>query len=174
MQRLNTRAQFQAAMSGGVISRTAHFALHRLVLELPLQTAADTPLSGPGSLPSVQGPQALFAVPGAIAPYNWIGPLIPKRWAKHSVTRHAIKRQVYAVAQDHQQQLQALPQPAAFVVRLKTGFDRKQFVSACSEPLKAAVRLELQQLFAQAIRRGAQPAKVQPAASAPPVAEGVV
>ena len=32
MQRLQTRPQFQATMSGGTISRTEHFALHRLVL----------------------------------------------------------------------------------------------------------------------------------------------
>jgi ribonuclease P protein component len=32
-------------------------------------------------------------------------------------------------------------------VRLKTGFDRKQFVSASSLALKQAVRAELTQLF---------------------------
>ncbi len=41
---------------------------------------------------------------------------------------------------------------AAHVVRLRTGFDRKQFISATSEPLKLAVRLELEQLFERAIR----------------------
>ena len=168
MQRLNTRAQFQAAMSGGIVSRTAHFAMHRLVLE----SAVDSSTSGPGSLPSVQGPQALFVVPGQAYPQLWLGPLIPKRWAKRSVTRHAIKRQVYAVAQDFAQQLEAQPK-AAFVVRLRAGFDRKHFISACSDTLKAAVRAELQQLYATAVRRAAQPAKAQ-GASAPPVPEGVV
>lgn len=167
MQRLNTRAQFQAAMSGGIVSRTAHFALHRLVLE----RGADTPISEPGSLPSVQGPQALFVVPGQAYPQLWLGPLIPKRWAKRSVTRHAIKRQVYAVAQDFAQQLEAQPK-AAFVVRLRAGFDRKHFISACSDTLKAAVRAELQQLYATAVRRAAQSAKAH-SASAPPLPEGV-
>ena len=171
MQRLKTRAQFQAAMSGGVTARTAHFALHRLVLE-SAQAAADIP-TGPGSLPPVQGPQALFAVPGQAYPQVWIGPLVPKRWAKRSVTRHAIKRQVYAVAEASADALDALPAKAAYVVRLRAGFDRKHFISACSDTLKAAVRAELQQLFASAIRRAQQPAKVQPA-SAPPVSEGVV
>ena len=168
MQRLNTRAQFQAAMSGGIVSRTAHFALHRLVLD----GAADTSNSGPGPLPSVQGPQTLFVVPGQAYPQLWLGPLIPKRWAKRSVTRHAIKRQVYAVAQDFAQQLEAQPK-AAFVVRLRAGFDRKHFISACSDTLKAAVRAELQQLYATAVRRAAQSAKA-PSASAPPLPEGVV
>jgi len=172
MQRLKTRAQFQAAMSGGVIARSAHFALHRLVLE-SAQVAADTIPSGPGFLPPVQGPQALFAVPGQAYPQVWMGPLVPKRWAKRSVTRHAIKRQVYAAAEACAPQLQALPAQAAYVVRLRAGFDRKHFISACSDTLKAAVRAELQQLFASAIRRAQQPAKAQPA-SAPPVSEGVV
>ena len=171
MQRLNTRAQFQAAMSGGVISRTAHFALHRLVLESAESAAAITSI-GPGSLPSAQGPQALFVVPGQSYPQLWLGPLVPKRWAKRSVTRHAIKRQVYAVAQDFATQLDSLPK-AAFVVRLRAGFDRKQFVSATSDALKAAVRGELQQLYASAVRRGHQPAKARPA-PVPPVPEGVL
>ena len=40
MRRLQTRAQFQAAMAGGVIARTAHFALHRLVLHRPAPPTA--------------------------------------------------------------------------------------------------------------------------------------
>ncbi|MFT3813163.1 MAG: ribonuclease P protein component [Acidovorax sp.] len=128
MQRLKTRAQFQATMAGGVISRTAHFALHRLALEQPT-----------GQEPSVL---ALFGVPGP-----WLGAVVPKRWARRAVTRNAIKRQVHAVSAALD-----LP-PMAFVVRLSSAFDRKQFVSACSEPLKQAVRAELQQLFAHALRR---------------------
>ena len=48
---------------------------------------------------------------------------------------------------------------AAHVVRLRSGFDRQQFVSATSEVLKAAVRQELQQLFARAAspRPGVRP-----------------
>jgi len=44
---------------------------------------------------------------------------------------------------------------AAHVVRLRAGFDRAQFISASSGVLRAAVRQELQRLFAQAT---AQPA----------------
>lgn len=150
MQRLKTRAQFQAAMAGGIVSRTAHFALHRLVLEAGGASVAQ-PSTGPGSLPAEQGPQALFGVPGP-----WLGAMAPKRWARRAVTRNAIKRQVYAVAAAFEPRLP----PAAFVVRLRATFDRKQFVSASSEPLKQAVRAELQQLFAHAARRAAT--QVQP------------
>ncbi len=126
VQRLKTRSQFQAVMDGQTVARTAHFALHRRVLN-------DT---GPGS----DGPQALFAVQAA-----WIGAVVPKRWARRAVTRNAIKRQIYTVAQDFEPQLTQ----AALVVRLRTAFDRQAFPSATSPALKRAVREELLQLFAR-------------------------
>jgi ribonuclease P protein component len=128
VQRLKTREQFQAVMAGGTVSRTLHFALHRRSLDL--QTA-DTGAGAPAAV--------LQLTPGV-----WMGALIPKRWAKRSVTRNAIKRQIYAVSA-------ALSLPAAaHVVRLRAGFDRKQFVSASSDALKTAARGELQQLFERA------------------------
>ena len=151
MQRLQTRPQFQATMSGGIISRTPHFALHRLVLG-NADVAKDAEPTGPGATLSEPAPQALFVVPGCKVPQPWLGPLVPKRWAKRSVTRHTIKRQIYAVASEFDAPLSALP-PAAYVVRLRAGFDRKQFISATSELLKQAVRAELLQLFAHATRR---------------------
>ncbi len=141
MLRLKTRPQFQAAMAGGVVSRTAHFALHRLLL-------ADAPPTGPGS----PEPQALFSLEGV-----WLGAMVPKRWARRAVTRNTIKRQIYAVAAGFEPRM---PQ-AAHVVRLRAAFDRKHFVSATSDALKDAVRAELQQLFAAAERR-------KPAAEAAP------
>ena len=163
MQRLQTRPQFQATMSGGTISRTAHFALHRLVLTEADVAKVAEPIE-PGALPTKQAPQALFVVPGCQAPQVWMGPLVPKRWAKRSVTRHSIKRQIYAVTSEFNTQLQALP-PAAYVVRLRAGFDRKEFISATSEPLKQAVRAELMQLLSHATRRKS-PKPVAPAEAA--------
>ena len=74
--------------------------------------------------------------------------MVPKRWARRAVTRNAIKRQIYTVGATFEARL---PQ-AAHVVRLRSTFDRKQFVSATSEPLKQAVRSELEQLFQRACR----------------------
>lgn len=168
MHRLKTRPQFQAAMAGGTVSRTAHFALHRLVLDAagsnPASGAASAAApTGPGSLPPTQGPQALFVVQGV-----WLGAMVPKRWARRAVTRNTIKRQIYTVGATFEARL---PQ-AAHVVRLRTAFDRKQFVSATSDQLKQAVRAELLQLFGHAARRSGGAA----AASAPasPVAAEVV
>ena len=147
-------------MAGGIVSRTAHFALHRLLL-------ADTSPAGPGS----SEPQALFSLPGA-AGGLWLGAMVPKRWARRAVTRNTIKRQIYAVGADHAERLaQAAPTAVhvAHVVRLRCAFDRKLFVSATSDPLKQAVRAELVQLFGHAARRAASagaPA-AQAGASAP-------
>lgn len=132
MQRLKTRPQFQAVLAGGIVSRTPHFALHRLVPGVPV------PVDG--------------AVPAAplFAPQDdvWLGALVPKRWARRAVTRNAIKRQIYTVGGHAGDRL---PQ-AAYVVRLRSTFDRAQFVSASSDALKRAVRAELQQLLGRIAR----------------------
>ena len=86
--------------------------------------------------------QALFAVQDE----PWIGAVVPKRHAKRAVTRNGIKRQIYAVSASFADRLPA----AAHVVRLRTDFARKDFPSAWSDPLKAAVRGELLQLFEKA------------------------
>ncbi|MFC5608521.1 ribonuclease P protein component [Variovorax soli] len=125
MQRLQSRAQFQAVLAGSTVARTPHFALHRCALEAPAR-AGDKP------------PAALFE-PAA----TWLGAMVPKRWARRAVTRNAIKRQIYNVSASFDA---ALPR-AAYVVRLRAGFDRKAFPSASSAALKSAVRAELQQLF---------------------------
>jgi ribonuclease P protein component len=139
MQRLKTRAQFQAVLAGSTVARTAHFALHRCALDGPL-LSAESPAPAP-----------LFTVDDV-----WIGAMVPKRWAKRAVTRNAIKRQVYNVSA---QAGAALPR-AAHVVRLRAAFDRKEFISASSDKLKAAVRAELQQLLARA--GGAAAVKARP------------
>ena len=124
MQRLKTRAQFQAVLAGATVARTAHFALHRCALDAP-----------------AAGAEPLFDQQVA-----WVGAMVPKRWARRAVTRNAIKRQIYTVSAAV---TESLPR-AAHVVRLRAAFDRKQFVSASSDKLKAAVRAELQQLLERA------------------------
>lgn len=132
LHRLKTRSQFQFALAGGTVARTAHFALHRAALDPCAATGADA-LPG-ATVPSLP----LFQVHG-----TWLGAMVPKRWARRAVTRNAIKRQIYAMSADTE--LVA----AVYVVRLRAGFERKQFISATSEILKATVRQELQQLFAK-------------------------
>jgi len=138
VQRLKTRPQFQATLAGGTVSRTAHFALHRLNLPaLTVTSLSQSDQVGPAPSPE----QALFDLADV-----WLGAMVPKRWARRAVTRNAIKRQIYNVSEEFVDRLPV----AAHVVRLRTVFDRKQFISASSEPLKLAVRQELKQLFERA------------------------
>ena len=129
MQRLKTRAQFQAVLAGGIVAKTPHFALHRRPLNTNAAIAA--------SVAFVDAP-VLFRHQD-----TWIGAMIPKRWAKRAVTRNAIKRQIYAVSGDFFWQFP----PAAFVVRLRSSFSRTEFVSASSNLFKQAVRAEIQSLM---------------------------
>jgi ribonuclease P protein component len=130
--RLKTRPQFQAVLAGKTLARTAHFALHCNALEASISA----PKENSGQRPE----QPLFASKGI-----WLGAMVPKRWAKRAVTRNAIKRQIYSVSA----QYESLLSEGAHIVRLRSAFDRTHFVSAASEVLKAAVRSELQQLFAR-------------------------
>jgi ribonuclease P protein component len=138
MQRLKTRAQFQAVLAGATVARTAHFALHRCALDF------------------TSSAQPLFASDAV-----WLGAMVPKRWARRAVTRNAIKRQIYTVSAAPDV---GLPR-AAHVVRLRAGFDRKEFVSASSDKLKGAVRAELQQLLARAARSPAPSSPSSPSSS---------
>jgi ribonuclease P protein component len=134
VQRLKTRPQFQAALAGGTVSRTPHFALHRLNLPeaKPLASTEDSHIA-----PLFQTHEV------------WLGAMVPKRWAKRAVTRNAIKRQIYNVSAQFEVRLPC----AAHVVRLRSGFDRQQFISATSPMLKLAVRQELEQLFERAANK---------------------
>ena len=125
MQRLKTRAQFQAVLAGSIVAKTPHFALHRNTLDVKTASA-------------LSGGLVLFTQQAM-----WIGAMVPKRWAKRAVTRNAIKRQIYTVSADFSCQY---PQ-AAFVVRLRSSFPRAEFVSAVSDQLKQAVRAEVQALM---------------------------
>jgi len=136
VQRLKTRPQFQAALAGGTVFRTPHFALHRLSLPESGTTAVSPQVDA--AYPTLFHPQAV-----------WLGAMVPKRWARRAVTRNTIKRQIYAISEQFEVRLPC----AAHVVRLRSGFDRKQFISATSALLKQAVRLELEQLFEHAANK---------------------
>lgn len=128
MQRLKTRAQFQAVLAGALIAKTQHFALHRKAFR-PENLPFDSTMSEAVSL--------------FCASETWLGAMVPKRWAKRAVTRNTIKRQIYNVSADFSHQYSQ----AAFVVRLRSSFSAREFVSATSDQLKQAVRLEVQTLM---------------------------
>ena len=136
LQRLKTRAQFQAVMrEGATVSRTAHFVLHRLSLPVDLK---------PDSLAEASDRAPVCPLfPRHAEQQAWIGAMAPKRWARRAVTRNTVKRQIYTLSEQFKPRLCG----AAHVVRLRAAFGREQFVSATSDVLKAALRVELLQLL---------------------------
>ena len=122
MQRLKTRPQFQAVLNGVQVAKTSHFVMHRF----------EFGVLDPAMNASVQASPFPFKA-------NWLGAMTPKRWAKRAVTRNAIKRQIYTVSAS----LNPPSPEAAFLVRLRREFPRKDYTSASSTALKEAVREEL-------------------------------
>jgi ribonuclease P protein component len=145
LQRLKTRAQFQAVLAGATVARTEHFAMHRSML--PIGNSGVAGVAVPEVVVKTTHQDAksqpLFPVLD-----TWIGAMVPKRWAKRAVTRNAIKRQIYTVSADFSPK----QRQAAFVVRLRRDFSRKVYLSASSEQLKQAVRMELVALMLEGAR----------------------
>ncbi len=124
-------------MNAGTLAKTPHFVLHAAV---SARACAGEAAAAP-------------RVPALHGTGPWLGALVPKRWARHAVTRNLIRRQVYAVGASQAGAWEAGAwEAAACVVRLRSGFDRRAFVSARSDALRDAVRSELETLYAQAGR----------------------
>lgn len=81
----------------------------------------------------------------------WLGAVIPKRHAKRAVTRNLMKRQIRAMVADRATTLPS----GLWVVRLRATFDRVDFRSAASAPLRHAVRAELGALLDRCMERRA-------------------
>ncbi len=144
MQRLKTRAQFQAVLAGLTIARSEHFALHRSkFLTSDLAGASASEFDGTLKTVANAKTRTLFPVHDL-----WLGAMVPKRWAKRAVTRNAIKRQIYTMSADFSPK----QRQAAFVVRLRRDFSRKVYLSACSDALNQAVRVELAALMQEGAR----------------------
>ena len=122
MQRFKTRAQYKTVQGGELVAKSSHFALHRVKLDSALAVIFPHP------------PSSLFPDNG-----GWLGAMAPKRCAKRAVTRNAIKRQIYIVSPS----LLSDFAQAAYLVRLRREFSRKDYPSAWSATLKNAVRTEL-------------------------------
>jgi ribonuclease P protein component len=123
LQKLQSRAQFEAVLKGPVLARTANFAIH--VQPMPLTSSDDQGLN----------PQRAA-----------LGAMVPKRWAKRAVTRNLLKRQIYALSSH----LLEASRPRAFVVRLRQKFSTQQYPAAASQALKQIVQTQLLSLYAKA------------------------
>ena len=127
------RADFQAVMAAEVVSRTAHFVLHRRLTP----AVAPTAVAHATSISGTSQPAG-----------SRIGAVLPKRLARRAVTRNTLKRQIYSVMTVFESRLPM----GDHVVRLRAPFDRSLFVSATSPQLKQAARVELEQLVSRVAR----------------------
>ncbi len=80
-------------------------------------------------------------------PPQWVGAVVPKRHARRAVTRSLLKRQIYAAAERHRDQLA----PGLWIVRLRSPFESARFASAASPALRRSARAELDALLAAAV-----------------------
>jgi ribonuclease P protein component len=126
LKRIKAWAQFQQLMKAPPVARSKHFVVHRDALQ-DHTAEATNPVDAQKS--HVKG--------------LCLAALLPKRWAKRAVTRNAIRRQIYAAFAQQQTQLAPVPH----LVRLRAAMDPAMFTSACSDPLKKAVRQEIDQLL---------------------------
>ena len=147
--RLLRSVDFERVLRTRTRASSAHFAVHH-VADRPSAPAKPVATSLAAELSTGEKPElnsavddsAVSALPGAV----WLGAVVPKRHAKRSVTRSLLKRQIRSAVLGSEA---ALAQ-GLWVVRLRAPFDRKTFVSAASDALKQAARVELEQVLARA------------------------
>ena len=140
-------ADFERTLAAPSRARSPHFAVHH-VEGAP---GVGLPLSAhklPTELSTGQPAPAVAAVDDLPPGGAWWGAVVPKRHARRAVTRTLLKRQIRAAMQR-----QARLPDGMWVVRLRAPFDRTQFPSAASEPLRRAARDELDRVLADAVRR---------------------
>jgi ribonuclease P protein component len=142
---------FQAVLATVPRSRSAHFSAHHLATcpSLPRKPIKKAPVHelSTGDAPSC--PPLVDDLKKMTPHGQWLGLVVPKRHAKRSVTRNLLKRQMRNVMQAQASTLA----PGMWVLRLKAPFDRKQFSSPASDPLRSAAHDELAQLLQRAAAR---------------------
>lgn len=81
---------------------------------------------------------------------HWLGFVVPKRLAKRAVTRNLVRRIARASLELQLAGSTPLP-PGIWALRLRAPIDKKQFPSAKSDPLRAALRDDLALLWKRAL-----------------------
>ncbi len=154
-------ADFQRSLGTRPVARTAHFSLHVLLRPEPVQAGSVVPepvpasvLAGELSTGSAEGVSLLVDDSVMAESPRWrLGLVLPKKQARRSVTRSLMRHQAREAFRRHAPKVLAAgrhgPEVDGWVVRLRAPFDRKLFPSAASEALSAAVRQELDELWAR-------------------------
>jgi ribonuclease P protein component len=147
LQRLVHKADFERLLASRSRLRSAHFALHH-VAGSPAVPEKPARLLKKLNLSTGQVNNSLEPVEN-LAADHWLGCVVPKRYAKRSVTRSLFKRQMRSVFEKHAASLPT----GLWLLRLSQGFLVTDFVSARSQALAQAVRMELDVLLANQQKR---------------------
>ena len=149
--RLVVSADFERVLGLRSRAATAHFAVHHLAASPSVRGAARNQPSALKlstiEVPANPLPVEDFSATTPSPTLSWVGAVVPKRHARRAVTRSLIKRQIYAAAERHRDRMA----PGLWIVRLRSPFDRAQFVSAASPALARSARAELDRLLAAAV-----------------------
>lgn len=148
--RLVHRAEFEQLLAAPPRWRSAHFAMHHVSAGESAASKIEERTNGEELSTGIA--QVAPRSVDNLGPRLALGVVVPKRHAQRAVTRNLIRRVVRAAFA-----LNAHALPAGrWLVRLKGPFAPRDFVSAASPPLAAAVRDEIDRLVATALRRPAR------------------
>jgi ribonuclease P protein component len=152
--RLVKSADFARVLRVQSRASTRHFAIHYLpgatpAAKAPPRKRSEAELSTAESQRG-ERPVEDFSLSDPQAAHRGLGAVVPKRHARRAVTRSLLKRQIYAAAETHREALG----DGLWIVRLRAPFDRTEFPSAASNPLRILARRELDALFSAVARPG--------------------
>ena len=140
--RLQQTADFRRLLDAPVRRRSAHFAVH-YVCGSPSRPLGRVKGARPQELSTGDEPSCPEPVDERPA-MRWLGCMVPKRHARRAVTRSLLKRQIRAVAAQHEAALDG----GLWLIRLSRPFSPRDFPSAASDALRQAARGELDRLLA--------------------------
>ena len=133
------KPEIEALLGTRPVAKTDHFVLHcvsRPVVASELSTDA---------APDRDGSVDISGPAGSSAALSGFAAVIPKRHARRSVTRNLIRRQMREAVRSQA----GIVAGARVLIRLRSPFDPRRFTSAASQPLRLAVRAELDLLLAR-------------------------
>ena len=145
---LTQASDFAQVLNAPPRARTAHFVVHHLPCR-PSAGKKAVSTAGAADLSTALIPELSLPVDESPLAGLWLGLVVPKRHAKRAVTRTLLKRRIRAAVATT---ANVLP-PGLWVVRLRTPFDRSEFISAASDRLDSAATGELAMLMAAAVAR---------------------
>ena len=148
---LTQASDFTQVLNAPPRARSAHFVVHHLPRR-PSAGKVGVPIRGAADLLTADTPELSLSVDESSLTGLWLGLVVPKRHAKRAVTRTLLKRRIRAAVATTAASLA----PGLWVVRLRTPFDRGEFISAASDRLDRVATDELSTLMAAAAARSAR------------------